>query len=431
VKKINYLVALVLTVALALSFCLPANADTPDKDFVDVSHWNQEGGLPLSFYQTIKAGGYKAAVVKVSDASNYLDHTASVNIANAHAAGLKVHAYHFARLTSTADAKAEAEWFAACLKNVGFKSNYGMAVADVELATASKSALTSYTNTFLQAMHDKGYQVDLYTGSSFYKSHLDADKLSVKDPWLARYNNGSAQPSWHNGKKGAWQWTSSEKINGRNFDVSQDFAGKYTVGASSSVGQIKSISLVNYFKSKGHPWSYSAREKLAKQYGITNYAGTAAQNLALVAKLKSGVKPAKQPVIKQRNAAQYLPKKTKMITTKKTVYLYRSINFANKYRVAKFKKGAVFTITGNKLSAGRTLRFKTKSVFYITANKNFVKVYAAAKKAATKATKKPYVVKKGDSLWSIAHAKKTTVNKLKSVNKLHSDLIFPGQKLKY
>ncbi|MCO7128435.1 hypothetical protein NIE88_22185, partial [Sporolactobacillus shoreicorticis] len=71
-----------------------------------------------------------------------------------------------------------------------------MAVADVELATASKANLTSYTNTFLQTMRDKGYQVDLYTGSSFYKNHLDADSLSVKDPWLARYNNGSAEPAW-------------------------------------------------------------------------------------------------------------------------------------------------------------------------------------------------------------------------------------------
>jgi GH25 family lysozyme M1 (1,4-beta-N-acetylmuramidase)/LysM repeat protein len=431
VKKIKHLVALVLTFALALSFCLPVSAATPDKDFVDVSHWNNEGGLPLSFYQTIKTGGYKAAVVKVSDASNYLDHTASVNIANAHAAGLKVHAYHFARLTSTEDAKAEAEWFTACLKSVGFKSGYGMAVADVELATASKSALTSYTNTFLQAMRDKGYEVDLYTGSSFYKSRLDPDKLSIKDPWLARYNNGSAEPVWHNGKKGAWQWTSSERINGRNFDVSQDFAGKYTKSVSKTVGKIKSISLVNYLKSKGQPWLYSAREKLAKEYGITNYTGTAAQNLALVAKLKAGVKPAKQPVIKQRNAAQYLPKSTKKITTKRTVYLYRSTNFSGKYRVAKFKKGTVFTITGSKLSAGGTLRFKTKSGFYVTANKDYVKVYSAIKKAAKQAIKKPYVVKKGDSLWKIAQTKKTTVSKLKSVNKLLSDVIYPDQKLKY
>jgi len=384
-----------------------------------------------TLWTAVLGGAYSAAVVKVSDSTSYLDSTASVNIANAHAAGLKVHAYHFARLTSTADAKAEAALFAACLKNVGFKSSYGIVVADVELATASRSALTSYTNTFLQAMRDKGYKVDLYTGSSFYKSHLDADKLTVKDPWLARYNNGSAEPNWKKGKKGAWQWTSSERINNRNFDVSQDFAGKYTKSANKSVGKIKSISLVNYLKSKGQPWSYSARKKLAKEYGITNYTGTAAQNLALVAKLKAGIKPAKQPVIKQRNAAQYLSKSTKKITTKRKVYLYWTTHLFGKNRVAGFKKGTVLTITGYKLSATGLLRFKTKSGFYIMANKDYVKVYSIAKKTVKKTAKKPYVVISGDSLWSIAHDKKTTVTHLKVLNKLKSNFIYPGQKIKY
>lgn len=322
--------------------------------------------MPLSFYQTIKQGGYKAAVVKVSDSNNYLDPKASVNVANAHAAGLKVHAYHFARLTSDADAKAEAGWFATCLKNVGFKSSYGITLADVEITEGqSKSALTSYANTFLAAMQAKGYKTDLYTGSSFYQSHLDADKLSVKEPWLARYSASYQQPSWNNGKKGAWQWTDKEAINGQSFDVSQDFAGKYTKSVK-SVGKIKSSSLVNYLKSRDKAWSYSARAKLAKAYGIRSYTGTAAQNLALVAKLKAGIKPAKL-----YNPKDYFSGAKKVKTTKK-VYLYRSTNFAGKYRAAKFKKGAIFTLKATGHSPVKQVpRLKTKSGLWITANKSF------------------------------------------------------------
>lgn len=47
-------------------------------------------------------------------------------------------------------------------------------------------------------------------------------------------------------------------------------------------------SIVDYLKSEGRDSSYSARKKLAAQYGISNYSGTAAQNTQLLNKLRSG-----------------------------------------------------------------------------------------------------------------------------------------------
>lgn len=47
-------------------------------------------------------------------------------------------------------------------------------------------------------------------------------------------------------------------------------------------------SVVEYLKSIGQDSSYSARARLAQQYGISGYRGTAAQNTALLNKLRSG-----------------------------------------------------------------------------------------------------------------------------------------------
>jgi lysozyme len=57
--------------------------------------------------------------------------------------------------------------------------------------------------------------------------------------------------------------------------------------------------------------------------------------------------------------------------------------------------------------------------------------YLTAKAPTKKKAKAPYVVRSGDSLWTIAEAKRTTIAKLKSKNGLKGDTIYPGQKLKY
>jgi hypothetical protein len=66
---------------------------------------------------------------------------------------------------------------------------------------------------------------------------------------------------------------------------------KTTTTQSTSSGLRTDVSIVDYLKSIGQPSDFVSRKKLAEQYGIKDYRGTAEQNIQLLALLKSGQKP--------------------------------------------------------------------------------------------------------------------------------------------
>lgn len=409
-KKINKVLStLVLSTVLAFSFVAPSfAAKQPDIDFIDVSHWNAEEGLPLSFYQTIKLGGVQGVVVKVSEGTSYLDPAASVNIANAKQAGLVTSAYHFGRLTSVGDAQAEAKWFDKALQKVGFnKDTDGYVVLDLEVTSGvtDRAKLTQYANAFIKQMRDLGYsKVDIYSGSHFYNNQLVPSNLIIDKPWLARYSSSYQEPQWSTGR-GAWQWSSTYKFVGFEhygfFDVNDDFAGKYTstngVESATPVGKVKhigSLSLVDYLKSIGKDASFNARAQLASQYGISNYTGSAAQNLALLSKLKDGVQPTQS---------------TPNTTTTYTV-----------------KRGD--TLSGIAAKYGTTV----SNLASLNNIKNVNRIYVGqVLKIAGTVSTQYYTVVSGDNLTKIAKRYGTTINQLVAWNNIKNpNKIYPGQKLR-
>ncbi|MEK5340503.1 LysM peptidoglycan-binding domain-containing protein [Weizmannia sp. FSL W8-1119] len=296
-----------------------------------------------------------------------------------------------------------------------------MDVEDGSLESVGASNLTEYTNTFISTMKSLGYsKVDLYTGNSFYNTYLKPGQLAVDKPWLARYplypETGQPTPVWYNGQKGAWQWSSSYKFTGISgyFDVSDDFAGKYTnvakVDNATSTGVVKkigSLSLVDYLKSKGKSSTFSARVKLAKQYGINNYSGTAAQNLALLSKLKSGVKPAK---VNTTNS--------KLTTSSKVP--------AKTYTV---KRGD--TLSGIAKKYGTTVAKLQKLNGIKNANRIYVGQKIKISGSVAVGSTKYVTVRSGDTVSELAAKYGSTIAKIKSWNKLNSRYtIYAGEKLR-
>ncbi len=105
-------------------------------------------------------------------------------------------------------------------------------------------------------------------------------------------------------------------------------AAQTEVKGTSTKADMKTNSIVDYLNSIGVNASFSNRQKLAKQYGISNYSGTAAQNTQLLNKMRDGSapKPASNP-----------KPKGDMKTTSVVDYL-KSIgensNFANRKKLA-------------------------------------------------------------------------------------------------
>lgn len=98
-------------------------------------------------------------------------------------------------------------------------------------------------------------------------------------------------------------------------------------------------------------------------------------------------------------------------------------SIAEKYGVSVSDIRRWNNISGNKILAGSTLKI------YSDANVNDIPNETTKTTKNIKSIQQSYIVKSGDSLYSIAQTNKTTVAKLKSLNNLTSNKIKTGQKL--
>ncbi|EAC6165905.1 DUF5776 domain-containing protein [Listeria monocytogenes] len=144
--------------------------------------------------------------------------------------------------------------------------------------------------------------------------------------------------------------------------------GASTSNSSKPSANANSLGLVDYMNLNKLDSSFANRKKLANQYGIKNYTGTATQNTTLLAKLKAG-KP-HTPASKNT----YYTENPGKIKTLVQCDLYNSVDFTEKHKTGgTYPAGTVFTISGMGKTKGGTPRLKTKSGYFLTANKKFVK----------------------------------------------------------
>lgn len=191
---------------------------------VDIASYQSD---TYQFAIKLKKWGVKAAIVKVSEGSNpgtaYFNPKAPKQVQSMRRAGIRVHAYHYARFANRSDAIAEAKWFVHCATAAGISRDSVLAI-DLEDSCLPDGDITHLANAFLSTVKRAGYKhVDVYTMASWvWQERLIPAESLAKNLWIANY--GVTQPGVD--RVGLWQFTN--KFHGMNLDASYDFNGFYS-----------------------------------------------------------------------------------------------------------------------------------------------------------------------------------------------------------
>jgi lysozyme len=179
---------------------------------IDVSQW--QGVID---WKAVKEDpkNVEFAIIKATEGVGFRDKQLVYNAVEAKRNNIKISYYHFATLNSKnveADAKAEAEYFLATIKDLP-KADLPL-VLDIETDKIglSNTEVLLYINTFFKALGTNDYM--LYSYTPFLNINLPKNHGLGNIPlWIAAYTRSLKLPNgWT--KCWAWQYTQKGKING-------------------------------------------------------------------------------------------------------------------------------------------------------------------------------------------------------------------------
>jgi len=200
--------------------------------FIDVSHWQGEGGMALARWRALAKCRVRAAIIKASQGTGFVDDAVGRNVARARKVGMEVGLYHF---LDASDPERQAAHFLRTAKraNTG-KDARGrdragtlrdlLLVVDVERNPGAGGSPRGYhVRRFLRAVRKRAPRNTLlvYSGEGYWRAIGNPDMRDEADGlWQARWDgrkhrckapNLPAQPpragfgGW-NGRPAFWQF---------------------------------------------------------------------------------------------------------------------------------------------------------------------------------------------------------------------------------
>lgn len=247
-----------------VAFIEAGDPSTPSQDFIDVSSHN--GIISVDQYKIIKSYGVSSVVVKLTEATSYRNPLAASQIANAQAAGLVVHAYHYSWFTTEAQAKAEAEYFVKYAKELKLPTS-ALMVNDIEdNQIMGKADHTALSKVFANRIKELGYSnTHHYTGVLWVtQKAIDPAALGYNNVWIANYPYVPAGQKFT--EYSAWQWTYNLSFPGVSgtFDMSSDYKKYFTgqgQGGAIPDNRYATITKDNYTIWQNFSWKKKADSK--------------------------------------------------------------------------------------------------------------------------------------------------------------------------
>ncbi|MBD5069173.1 MAG: hypothetical protein HDT50_03130 [Lactobacillus sp.] len=264
-------------------------------DAVDVSSY-QSWMTQDDFYK-LKELGVNSVIVKITEGQSYTNPAAAKQIAYAKNAGLNIAVYHYATFNTTSTGYAEGSYAAEVMANLGLDQNT-LIFADMEDTSTYSVNAKANLESFWSALNAAGFtDHGVYTYSSYLYRDAVISTVGREKTWIAQYpyspvSGGSYETQWRDAGYGAWQFSSTAYIPGREnmgaLDLSIDFTGLFasatTVQAQNrNEGYFDQISLNNDNEFTVTGWHAADASETQKYAYIILYDKTAGRELSRIA----------------------------------------------------------------------------------------------------------------------------------------------------
>ena len=219
---------------------------TPDAIYIGDSQYTRGDAIDVASYQSwlnqddfnkLKQLGIKAVVVKLTEGQSYVNPAATKQINYAKNAGLTVSIYHYARFNDAATGYAEGQHIVNTMENLGLGQDT-LVFADMEDHSTYSNDVRGNLNSFWNALTAAGFNNrGVYTGGGYPYYEAAIATVGRAKTWWSQYpfvptNNGYYEQEWRNLGYGAWQFSSTAYLPGREnmgaLDLSIDFNGLFS-----------------------------------------------------------------------------------------------------------------------------------------------------------------------------------------------------------